>query len=125
MSAGPGHRDPRAAGPALSPPCPAGLLHEDLRLLLDTALPPKRKKVTLGVGDAKMGAAVLEELGVQCQTGGVVAELLRGEWGQGDRGHLGGALLWLGFSREGSGTGGSRCRCWEVWLGWQLGVPTW
>ncbi|XP_050176978.1 nucleolar protein 56 [Myiozetetes cayanensis] len=55
-----------------------GVLHEDLRLLLDTALPPKRKKVVLGVGDAKMGAAVQEELGVQCQTGGVVAELLRG-----------------------------------------------
>ncbi|NXK97897.1 NOP56 protein, partial [Formicarius rufipectus] len=55
-----------------------GVLHEDLRLLLDTALPPKRKKVVLGVGDAKMGAAVLEELGVQCQTGGVVAELMRG-----------------------------------------------
>ncbi|XP_027563867.1 nucleolar protein 56-like, partial [Neopelma chrysocephalum] len=54
-----------------------GVLHEDLRLLLDTALPPKRKKVVLGVGDAKMGAAVQEELGVQCQTGGVVAELLR------------------------------------------------
>ncbi|XP_030803701.1 nucleolar protein 56 [Camarhynchus parvulus] len=55
-----------------------GVLHEELRLLLDTALPPKRKKVVLGVGDAKMGAAVLEELGVQCQTGGVVAELMRG-----------------------------------------------
>ncbi|XP_066041265.1 nucleolar protein 56 [Chamaea fasciata] len=55
-----------------------GVLHEDLRLLLDTALPPKRKKVVLGVGDVKMGAAVLEELGVQCQTGGVVAELMRG-----------------------------------------------
>ncbi|NXF13959.1 NOP56 protein, partial [Smithornis capensis] len=63
-----------------------GLLHEELRLLLDTALPPKRRKVLLGVGDAKMGAAVLEELGVQCQTGGVVAELLRGEWGRGDAG---------------------------------------
>ncbi|NWR42194.1 NOP56 protein, partial [Regulus satrapa] len=48
-----------------------GVLHEELRLLLDTALPPKRKKVLLGVGDAKMGAAVLEELGVQCQTGGI------------------------------------------------------
>lgn len=81
--------EPRAA---LTPPCPAGVLHEDLRLLLDTALPPKRKKVVLGVGDAKMGAAVLEELGVQCQTGGVVAELLRGEWGQRDRGHRGGVL---------------------------------
>lgn len=93
MSAGPGHRDPPCPGEpraALTPPCPAGVLHEDLRLLLDTALPPKRKKVVLGVGDAKMGAAVLEELGVQCQTGGVVAELMRGEWGQ--RGHRGGVL---------------------------------
>lgn len=49
--------------------------------------------MVLGVGDAKMGAAVLEELGVQCQTGGVVAELMRGEWGQGGQGdNLGGVL---------------------------------
>uniref|UniRef100_A0A8C0BZD3 Dynactin subunit 1 n=1 Tax=Buteo japonicus TaxID=224669 RepID=A0A8C0BZD3_9AVES len=33
----------------------------------------------LGVADAKIGAAILEELGYQCQTGGVVAEILRGE----------------------------------------------
>ncbi|NXL68779.1 NOP56 protein, partial [Chordeiles acutipennis] len=56
-----------------------GILHEDLRLLLDTSLPAKRKKVLLGVGDPKIGAAILEELGCQCQTGGVVAEILRGE----------------------------------------------
>ncbi|KAM9028639.1 nucleolar protein 56 [Ara ararauna] len=55
-----------------------GLLHEDLRLLLETAMPAKKKKALLGVADAKMGAAILEELGYQCQTGGVVAELLRG-----------------------------------------------
>ncbi|NXY89184.1 NOP56 protein, partial [Alcedo cyanopectus] len=55
-----------------------GGLHEDLRLLLETSLPPKKKKVVLGVADAKIGAAILEELGYQCQTGGVVAEILRG-----------------------------------------------
>ncbi|OXB52511.1 UNVERIFIED_CONTAM: hypothetical protein H355_006538, partial [Colinus virginianus] len=55
-----------------------GVLHEDLRLLLETAMPAKKKKALLGVADAKIGAAVLEELGYQCQTGGVVAEILRG-----------------------------------------------
>uniref|UniRef100_A0A8C6XEK7 Nucleolar protein 56 n=1 Tax=Naja naja TaxID=35670 RepID=A0A8C6XEK7_NAJNA len=55
-----------------------GLLHEDLRLLLETSLPAKKKKVLLGVGDPKIGAAIQEELGYSCQTGGVVAELLRG-----------------------------------------------
>uniref|UniRef100_A0A8B9F348 Nucleolar protein 56 n=1 Tax=Amazona collaria TaxID=241587 RepID=A0A8B9F348_9PSIT len=55
-----------------------GLLHEDLRLLLETSMPAKKKKALLGVADAKLGAAILEELGYQCQTGGVVAELLRG-----------------------------------------------
>ncbi|XP_066488142.1 nucleolar protein 56 [Tiliqua scincoides] len=55
-----------------------GVLHEDLRLLLETNLPAKKKKVLLGVSDAKIGAAIQEELGYQCQTGGVVAEVTRG-----------------------------------------------
>ncbi|KAM6441144.1 nucleolar protein 56 isoform 1-T2 [Liasis olivaceus] len=55
-----------------------GLLHEDLRLLLETSLPAKRKKVLVGVGDPKIGAAIQEELGYPCQAGGVVAELTRG-----------------------------------------------
>ncbi|XP_053110558.1 nucleolar protein 56 [Hemicordylus capensis] len=55
-----------------------GILHEDLRLLLETNLPAKKKKVLLGVSDAKIGAAIQEELGYQCQTGGVVAEITRG-----------------------------------------------
>lgn len=42
-------------------------------------MPAKKKKALLGVADAKIGAAILEELGYQCQTGGVVAEILRGE----------------------------------------------
>ncbi|XP_069488522.1 nucleolar protein 56 [Ambystoma mexicanum] len=55
-----------------------GVLHEDLKLLLETNMPAKKKKALLGVGDAKIGAAVQEELGYPCQTGGVVAEILRG-----------------------------------------------
>ncbi|XP_078534864.1 nucleolar protein 56 [Lissotriton helveticus] len=55
-----------------------GILHEDLKLLLETNMPAKKKKALLGVGDAKIGAAIQEELGYPCQTGGVVSELLRG-----------------------------------------------
>ncbi|XP_018615463.1 nucleolar protein 56 [Scleropages formosus] len=57
-----------------------GVVHEDLKLFLETNLPPggKKKKVILGVADAKIGASLQEELGLSCQTGGVVAELLRG-----------------------------------------------
>ncbi|KAJ8380750.1 hypothetical protein SKAU_G00015280 [Synaphobranchus kaupii] len=57
-----------------------GVVHADLKLFLETNLPPagKKKKTLLGVGDAKIGAALQEELGFSCQTGGVVAEILRG-----------------------------------------------
>uniref|UniRef100_A0A8C8S9R8 Nucleolar protein 56 n=1 Tax=Pelusios castaneus TaxID=367368 RepID=A0A8C8S9R8_9SAUR len=55
-----------------------GILHEDLKLLLETNMPAKKKKVSLGVSDAKIGAAIQEELGYQCQTGGLVAEITRG-----------------------------------------------
>ncbi|NWT48350.1 NOP56 protein, partial [Chroicocephalus maculipennis] len=55
-----------------------GILHEGGGLLLETSMPAKKKKALLGGGDAKIGAAILEELGYQCQTGGVVAEILRG-----------------------------------------------
>ncbi|KAM6163787.1 LOW QUALITY PROTEIN: uncharacterized protein ACDL77_020479 [Rhynchocyon petersi] len=55
-----------------------GIVHEDLRLLLETNLPSKEKKVLLGVGDPKTGAAIQEELEYTCQTGGVIAEILRG-----------------------------------------------
>uniref|UniRef100_G1QC64 Nucleolar protein 56 n=1 Tax=Myotis lucifugus TaxID=59463 RepID=G1QC64_MYOLU len=54
-----------------------GIVHEDLRLFLEY-LPTKKKKVLLGVGDPKIGAAIQEELGYNCQTGGVIAEILRG-----------------------------------------------
>ncbi|KAM6163782.1 LOW QUALITY PROTEIN: uncharacterized protein ACDL77_020456 [Rhynchocyon petersi] len=53
-----------------------GIVHEDLCLLLETNLPSKKKKVLLGVGDPKIGAAIQEELEYTCQTGGVIAEIL-------------------------------------------------
>ncbi|XP_078455397.1 nucleolar protein 56 [Lampetra fluviatilis] len=57
-----------------------GILHEDLRLLLETNMPApsKKNKVILGVADAKIGAAIQEELGIQGQTGGVINEIVRG-----------------------------------------------
>ncbi|XP_061919473.1 nucleolar protein 56 [Entelurus aequoreus] len=56
-----------------------GIVHEDLKLFLETNLPHSgKKKAVLGVGDAKIGAALQEEFGVSIQTSGVVAELIRG-----------------------------------------------
>ncbi|XP_061788246.1 nucleolar protein 56 [Nerophis lumbriciformis] len=56
-----------------------GIVHEDLKLFLETNLPLSgKKKAVLGVGDAKIGAALQEEFGVSIQTSGVVAELIRG-----------------------------------------------
>ncbi|XP_073681200.1 nucleolar protein 56 [Garra rufa] len=55
-----------------------GVVHADLKLFLETNLPSVGKKTMLGVSDAKLGAALQEELGLSIQTGGVVAEILRG-----------------------------------------------
>lgn len=56
-----------------------GVVHADLKLFLETNLPQAgKKKAMLGVSDAKIGAALQEELGLSIQTGGVVLEILRG-----------------------------------------------
>jgi len=55
-----------------------GVVHADLKLFLETNLASGKKKAMLGVGDAKVGAALQEELGLSIQTGGVVSEILRG-----------------------------------------------
>lgn len=55
-----------------------GVVHADLKLFLETNLPSGKKKAVLGVADGKIGAALQEELGASVQTGGVVAEILRG-----------------------------------------------
>ena len=57
-------------------------MHEDLQLFLDTNLPEsskKRKKITLGVGDQKIGAAIQEAMGIKCETGSTVQEIHRGK----------------------------------------------
>ena len=38
----------------------------------------KKSNVVLGVGDTRLGTAVQEVLEIQCQSGGVVLEVLRG-----------------------------------------------
>ncbi|KAL5016120.1 hypothetical protein ScPMuIL_005709 [Solemya velum] len=57
-----------------------GLLHEDLRLFLESNVPKPGKKETviLSVSDAKIGAAINEELGIQCLHTGVGPEIIRG-----------------------------------------------
>ncbi|XP_054472767.1 nucleolar protein 56 [Anoplopoma fimbria] len=56
-----------------------GVVHADLKLFLETNLPLSgKKKVALGVSDAKIGAALQEEFSISIQTGGVVAEIARG-----------------------------------------------
>jgi nucleolar protein 56 len=55
-----------------------GIVSEELALFLDETLPPKKKKITLGVADPKLGAAIAEKLGVQCSHIGAVPEILRG-----------------------------------------------
>uniref|UniRef100_A0A8C8BS30 Nucleolar protein 56 n=1 Tax=Oncorhynchus tshawytscha TaxID=74940 RepID=A0A8C8BS30_ONCTS len=57
----------------------SGVVHADLRLFLETNLPIGGKKAAmLGVGDAKIGGALQEELGLSIQTGGVVSDTERG-----------------------------------------------
>uniref|UniRef100_A0A3P9IVH2 Nucleolar protein 56 n=1 Tax=Oryzias latipes TaxID=8090 RepID=A0A3P9IVH2_ORYLA len=57
----------------------AGVVHADLKLFLETNLALSgKKKASLGVSDAKIGAALQEELNISIQTGGVVAEITRG-----------------------------------------------
>ncbi|ROL47417.1 Nucleolar protein 56 [Anabarilius grahami] len=56
-----------------------GVVHADLKLFLETNLPSRgKKKPMLGVSDAKIGATLQEELNLSIQTGGVVAEIIRG-----------------------------------------------
>lgn len=57
-----------------------GILPEDLQHYLDLSIPKggKKDKVTLGVSDAKLGAAITEALGIKCTHTGAVPEIIRG-----------------------------------------------
>nr|CAB92783.1 nucleolar protein [Drosophila subobscura] len=56
-----------------------GIVPQDLLHFLDDFFAKlKKKKCTLGIADAKLGAAITEAIGVQCSQVGVVPEILRG-----------------------------------------------
>ena len=64
-----------------SVPCYQGVLHEDLKVFLETNVPKssKKLKVLLGVSDPRIAAAIFEELQIHCMLTGAVPELLRGK----------------------------------------------
>lgn len=51
--------------------CYTGLVHDDLKMFLLNNIPTgkKKSKVTLGVGDPKLGATIQETLDIQCSSG--------------------------------------------------------
>ena len=58
-----------------------GIVPQDLQLFLDSSIPKptsKKDKVVVGVADAKLGAAIVEALGLSCTHIGAVPEILRG-----------------------------------------------
>ena len=58
----------------------AGVLHEDLRLFLETNVPKSSKKLksVVGVGDSRIGGAISEALGLNMMQSDVVLEIIRG-----------------------------------------------
>jgi len=86
-----------------------GLCTDQLKFFLHANMPKKAKKVTMGVLDPKLGAAISEAIGVKVSHVGVVPEILRGI-----RLHF--AKLVKGMSAEGSskaqlGLGHAYSRC--------------
>jgi nucleolar protein 56 len=59
-----------------------GVLSEDLKNFLQNSLPKvktgKKSKYILGVSEDKLGSAIQEELGINCQKSTLILELLRG-----------------------------------------------
>lgn len=58
-----------------------GIVSEDLKQFLDVTVPKssKKQKVTLGVNDPKLGAAITEALEIPCNHLGAVPEIIRGK----------------------------------------------
>lgn len=57
-----------------------GIVTEELQVFLDTSFPKseKKNKHVLGVADPKLGAAINEAVGIQCDHTGIVPEVIRG-----------------------------------------------
>ena len=62
--------------------CVVGVLHEDLRLFLETNVPKSTKKLksVVGVGDNRIAGAISEELGLNMMQSEVVLEIIRGTY---------------------------------------------
>jgi len=55
-----------------------GIVHDDLKTFLETNVPlEKKEKIALGVVDGKLGAALMETMGLNCITAGSVPEIGR------------------------------------------------
>lgn len=54
-----------------------GIVPDELQQFINMAI-PKKKKTQLGVADPKLGAAITEVLGLQCNHTGPVPEIIRG-----------------------------------------------
>ena len=56
-----------------------GIVHDDLKLFLDTNLPKGGKGVVLGVSDSKLSASINDSCKVKCSHIGVIPEVIRGK----------------------------------------------
>jgi len=54
-----------------------GLVHDDLKLFLNTNV-PKKQKIVLGVSDSKLSAAINDACEIKCSHIGVIPEVIRG-----------------------------------------------
>ncbi|XP_028391508.1 nucleolar protein 56-like [Dendronephthya gigantea] len=57
-----------------------GVIHDDLKVFLESNIPvgKKKSKVSLGVSDPKLGAAIQESCEIFCEAGEIVNEVIRG-----------------------------------------------
>lgn len=57
-----------------------GVVHDDLKVFLESNVPTgkKKSKVSLGISDAKIGAAIQESCGICCEYDPTVLEVIRG-----------------------------------------------
>jgi nucleolar protein 56 len=89
-----------------------GIVPEDLSVFLDSTLPKpgKKEKLTLGVADPKLGAAITEALKITCTHIGVVPEIIRGVRFHFDKLVKGFTSQSAGIAQLGLGHSYSRCK---------------
>jgi len=55
-----------------------GIVHDDLKLFLETNMPKGGKGAVLGVSDSKLSASINDACGIKCSHIGVIPEVIRG-----------------------------------------------